>query len=97
MLAIKDGVDSIAFDLEHGMAPEGVGRRSVVENFNKRRKNKITAQGEKARAKEKVWEKNEKKKKNPKISPKSDDSDEQGENRAGFYEIPNSDDGDGSV
>jgi hypothetical protein len=97
MLAIKDGLESITFDVEHGLALEGAGRKSVIDNFHNRRKKKATSQGEKARAKEKVWEKNEKKKNNNKVSPKGEDDDPDDPNRADFYVIANSDDGDASV
>jgi hypothetical protein len=98
MLAIKDGLESVAFDLEHGMHAEGVGRRSVIENFNQRRHKKAESQGEKARAKAKVWEKKEGKKVSPTAgggsgggSAGSGDG-EEGNPRAGLYEIANSDD-----
>lgn len=50
MLAIKEGVESVAFDIEHG--GEGIARKSVVASFNNRRHNKAQKEGEKARMKE---------------------------------------------
>jgi hypothetical protein len=93
MLAIKDGLESVAFDIEHGMHPEGVGRRSVIENFNQRRHKKAESQGEKARAKAKVWDKKEGKRVSPTGGGGGESSgDGEEPNRAGLYEVANSDD-----
>lgn len=93
MLAIKDGLESVAFDIEHGANPDGVGRRSVIKNFNQRRHKKAESQGEKARAKAKLWDKKEGKK----VSPTGGSGGESfaevvDPNRADLYEVANSDD-----
>lgn len=49
MLAIKEGIESVAFDLEHG---DGAARKSVIATFNNRRHQKAQRDGDKARVKE---------------------------------------------